>query len=184
MQIGIDFGSTYSTISKFNPVIDNVEAITLAEGEPASIPSVVSVSKKTGQVTCGAAAKIQVGKKIVRIFEAFKMLLTESNEKMLCERGYDAKYTPGSITRDYLDFLLRSVLKTQEAESLDEIVICVPEIWCKSAVAVDGRAILRGILRKEDIKFLAESAFKDACRPGNPRDLTVKDIERLYKSLM
>ena len=43
---------------------------------------------------------------------------------------------------------------------------------------------LKGILKKEDVKFLAESAYADACRPGNPRDCTVKDIERLYLSLI
>ncbi len=42
---------------------------------------------------------------------------------------------------------------------------------------------LKGVLKKEDIKFLAESAYADACRPGNPRDCSVKDIEKLYKSL-
>ena len=43
---------------------------------------------------------------------------------------------------------------------------------------------LKGILKKEDVKFLAESAYADACRPGNPRDVTVKQIEQLYKSLI
>ena len=36
---------------------------------------------------------------------------------------------------------------------------------------------------QEDIAFLAKSAYADACRPGNPRDVSVKEIERLYKSL-
>ena len=45
-------------------------------------------------------------------------------------------------------------------------------------------ANLKGILKKEDIPFLAKSAYADACRPGNPRDCTVKDIERLYASLV
>ena len=43
---------------------------------------------------------------------------------------------------------------------------------------------LQGILKKEDIPFLAKSAYADACRPGNPRDLTVKDIEKLYKGVL
>ena len=43
---------------------------------------------------------------------------------------------------------------------------------------------LKGVLKKEDVQFLAESAYADACRPGNPRDCTVKDIAKLYKSLM
>ena len=38
-------------------------------------------------------------------------------------------------------------------------------------------------VKEEDIPFLAKSAYADACRPGNPRDCTVKDIERLYKAL-
>ncbi len=45
-------------------------------------------------------------------------------------------------------------------------------------------ADLKGVLKKEDVKFLSESAYADACRPGNPRDCTVKDIARLYLSLV
>ena len=41
---------------------------------------------------------------------------------------------------------------------------------------------LNGILKEEDIQFLAESAFADACRPGNPRDTSVEEIVELYKS--
>ena len=43
---------------------------------------------------------------------------------------------------------------------------------------------LKGVLKKEDVPFLAESAFADACRPGNPRDCSVKDIAKLYLSLI
>lgn len=45
-------------------------------------------------------------------------------------------------------------------------------------------ADLKEIVKEEDIQFLAESAFADACRPGNPRDTSVEEITRLYKSLM
>ena len=45
-------------------------------------------------------------------------------------------------------------------------------------------ANLKGILKAEDVDFLSESAYKDACRPGNPRDCTVKDIKKLYLSLI
>ena len=43
-------------------------------------------------------------------------------------------------------------------------------------------ANLQGILKEEDIQFLAESAFADACCPGNPRDTSVEEIKELYKS--
>ena len=45
-------------------------------------------------------------------------------------------------------------------------------------------ADLKDIVKEEDIRFLAESAFADACRPGNPRDTSVEEIIDLYKSLM
>lgn len=45
-------------------------------------------------------------------------------------------------------------------------------------------ADLKGILKAEDIEFLSESAFADACRPGNPRDTSVKEISELFKSLI
>ena len=43
---------------------------------------------------------------------------------------------------------------------------------------------LKAIVKPEDVQFLAESAYADACRPGNPRDTSVEDIKALYESLM
>ncbi len=43
---------------------------------------------------------------------------------------------------------------------------------------------LVGIVKEEDIPALAQSAFDDACRPGNPKDTSVEDITALYKSLI
>lgn len=45
-------------------------------------------------------------------------------------------------------------------------------------------ADLKEIVKEEDLDFLAESAYADACRPGNPRDTSVDEIKALYKSLM
>ena len=47
-----------------------------------------------------------------------------------------------------------------------------------------SRSDLKGILKEEDVQFLAESAYADACRPGNPRDTSVEEIAALYRSLM
>lgn len=43
---------------------------------------------------------------------------------------------------------------------------------------------LKGVVKEEDVHQLAVSAYADACRPGNPRDTSVEDIEALYRSLM
>ena len=38
-------------------------------------------------------------------------------------------------------------------------------------------------VKREDILFLAESAFNDACTPGNPRDVSLEDIIGIYESI-
>ena len=45
-------------------------------------------------------------------------------------------------------------------------------------------ADLKEIVKEEDIPFLAQSAYDDACRPGNPRETSVEEITELYKSLL
>ena len=39
-------------------------------------------------------------------------------------------------------------------------------------------------LKEEDLPFLAESAYADACRPGNPKDTNVEDLKELFRKLM
>ncbi len=43
---------------------------------------------------------------------------------------------------------------------------------------------LKDIVKPEDVDFLAQSAYDDACRPGNPRQTSVAEIKELYLSLM
>ena len=45
-------------------------------------------------------------------------------------------------------------------------------------------ADLKEIVKPEDVDFLAQSAYDDACRPGNPRETSVAEIKELYLSLM
>lgn len=45
-------------------------------------------------------------------------------------------------------------------------------------------ADLKDIVKPGDIPFLAQSAYDDACRPGNPKETSVEDITKLYESLI
>ena len=45
-------------------------------------------------------------------------------------------------------------------------------------------ADLKEIVKPADLDFLSESAFADACRPGNPRETSVEEIKELYLKLM
>ena len=54
----------------------------------------------------------------------------------------------------------------------------------KLSLDVGIPADLKEIVKKEDIDFLSQSAFDDACRPGNPRETSVEEIKELYLKLM
>ena len=43
---------------------------------------------------------------------------------------------------------------------------------------------LKGVAKEEDIHQMSIDAYNDACRPGNPKETSVEDIEALYRSLM
>ncbi|MDD6564525.1 MAG: lactaldehyde reductase [Clostridiales bacterium] len=71
-----------------------------------------------------------------------------------------------------------------DAMSQDEYRKAAIDAVKKLASDVGIPSNLKDIVKKEDIPFLAQSAFDDACRPGNPRDTSVEEITALYESLL
>ncbi len=43
---------------------------------------------------------------------------------------------------------------------------------------------LSEIVKEKDLAFLAQSAYDDACRPGNPKETSVEEITELYRRLL
>ena len=54
----------------------------------------------------------------------------------------------------------------------------------KLAEDVGIECTLKGVVNPEDVHQMSVDAYNDACRPGNPRETSVEDIEALYLSLM
>ncbi len=71
-----------------------------------------------------------------------------------------------------------------ESMSVEEYRKAAIEAVKQLSVDVGIPADLKEIVKPEDIPFLAQSAYDDACRPGNPRDTSVEEITELYKKLM
>ncbi len=67
-----------------------------------------------------------------------------------------------------------------DGKAADATIAAVKKLSADVGIPAD----LKGILKEEDIQFLAESAYADACRPGNPRDTSVEEIAQLYRSLL
>lgn len=66
------------------------------------------------------------------------------------------------------------------ADAADATIAAVKKLSADVGIPAD----LKGILKEEDVAFLSESAFADACRPGNPRETSVEEIAQLYRSQM
>jgi lactaldehyde reductase len=67
-----------------------------------------------------------------------------------------------------------------DAEATAAAIASVKKLSADVGIPAD----LKGILKEEDVQFLAESAYADACRPGNPRETSVEEIAAMYRSLM
>mgnify|MGYP004440275271 CR=1 FL=1 len=73
---------------------------------------------------------------------------------------------------------VQGIDEMNDVEAADATIAAVKQLSADVGIPAN----LHGILKEEDIQFLAESAFADACRPGNPRDTSVEEIVELYKS--
>ena len=83
----------------------------------------------------------------------------------------------------------RDIAKAMGVEGVDEMSLDEARKAAVDAVKqlskdVGIPADLKDIVKPEDVDFLAQSAYDDACRPGNPRDTSVEEIKQLYLSLM
>lgn len=144
-DIGIDFGSTYSTVSYYNLNRGIPEAVEMTEGDSTSVPSVVAYIK--GKTCIGNTAKAKKEKLTSGKFSAFKMMLPEEDPKLLQARGFTEKHTPAAVTKDFLEILLSSTLKRMDDDQVDHLVVGAPEVWNEKLSTVDGRAKLRDICR-------------------------------------
>lgn len=83
----------------------------------------------------------------------------------------------------------RNIAKAMGVSGVDEMTLDEARAAAINAVKklsadVGIPADLKSIVKREDLDFLAESAYADACRPGNPRDTSVAEIKALYESLL
>ncbi len=94
--------------------------------------------------------------------------------------AYNAEYT-GTKYRD-----IAKAMGVDGVENMtqDEYRKAAVDAVRKLAEDVGIPTTLKGIVKEEDLDALSESAYADACRPGNPRETTVEEIKELYKSLM
>ena len=94
------------------------------------------------------------------------------------------EYNAPATGEKYRDIAKAMGVNGVDGMTLEEARTAAIEAVKQLSVDVGIPTDLKEIVKTEDIDFLAQSAFDDACRPGNPRDTSVEEIKELYLKLM
>ena len=94
------------------------------------------------------------------------------------------EYNAPATGEKYRDIAKAMGVEGTEKMTQDEYRKAAIDAVKKLAADVGIPADLKDIVKPEDIPFLAQSAYDDACRPGNPRETSVEEITKLYESLI
>ena len=94
------------------------------------------------------------------------------------------EYNAPATGEKYRDIARAMGVEGTENMSVEEYRKAAIDAVRKLSEDVGIPADLKDIVKPEDVQFLSESAFADACRPGNPRDTSVEEIAQLYRSLL
>lgn len=94
------------------------------------------------------------------------------------------EYNAPSTGEKYRDIAKAMGVEGVDAMSIEEARKAAIDAVKQLSKDVGIPADLKEIVKPEDVDFLAQSAYDDACRPGNPRDTSVAEIKELYLSLM
>ena len=93
-------------------------------------------------------------------------------------------YNAPATCEKYRDIAKAMGVKGVDDMTLDQARAAAVDAVKQLSQDVGIPADLKDIVKPEDVDFLAQSAYDDACRPGNPRDTSVEEIKQLYLSLM
>ena len=94
------------------------------------------------------------------------------------------EYNAPATGEKYRDIAKAMGVEGTEKMTQDEYRKAAIDAVKKLAADVGIPADLKDIVKPEDIPFLAQSAYDDACRPGNPRETSVEETTKLYESLI
>lgn len=201
MFIGMDFGSTNSTISIWDKDRAMPRALNLVQSGSPNIPSVVSKNKRKKTYEYGTSAKNKSGYSSDRVFKGFKMMLPETDEKVLSDRGYELptendttleRDTPHNITRRFLsNYLCKAIKDVNDGDRIEKLVVGIPVNWDqmdeKHQNLLEGRRILRDICKNlqlgeygkciNEVQIVSEPAAASAYFAYSFRQKNEEDFE-------
>jgi len=157
VNLGIDFGSTYTTVSVFD---DGKPINVPPDNNTFHYPSMVAYDGR--RYYCGASARNRMGQPAVRIYRGFKMLLNQQMKKEeLLKRGYDDQNTPEEITFRFLKYVIETTLENLVQDKVGTLILGAPECWFQAFETADARDSLRKICSRmpelvEKVRIISE----------------------------
>lgn len=148
MNLGIDFGSTYSMFSIYDETNDIVKALELTEGGSKYVPTIACIDDDDNLITGQQAKTFLAEQHDMLPYRAFKMLLGETSPDVLAERGF-ADISPREISKAFLEHHIKLALNGQK--EFNHVVICVPEVWNRELINMSSKTILRDICQKSGL---------------------------------
>ena len=94
------------------------------------------------------------------------------------------EYNAPCTGEKYRDIAIAMKVQGAENMTLEEVRKAACDAVAALSKEVGIPQDLKEIVKEEDLDFLSESAYADACRPGNPRETSVEEIKELYKKLL
>ena len=176
-KIGMDFGTTYSTISMITRDGTLKDCDLNGEGKPTVVDSLV-VKDRNGKLVVGPLARDLVGKKSTVAYRGFKMMLAE-DEGRWAERNYSNEFPPALIVKEYIGKLLEKYNTSRRVspkEEIEKLVVGVPEIWFARTRTMDCRSELKKIIESlgyvQDVELVSEPAAACAYFAYNYKQIT------------
>jgi len=155
--IGLDFGTTNSTISYFDKESGKLESFKARAGDADYIPTIVAYNKnKNYEISIGYSAKEKLTSKNIEAYEHFKLLLGENADKVI--KGKTK--TPTQVTYDFIEKLLNDYKTCHKIDKLDGIVMTVPETWVREESNITAKENIAEIFKNlgySDFEFKLES---------------------------
>ena len=94
------------------------------------------------------------------------------------------EYNAPATGEKYRDIAVAMGVEEAKNMSIEDARKAAVDAVKKLAADVGIPTDLKNIVKREDLDFLSESAYADACRPGNPRETSVAEIKKLYESML
>jgi len=155
--IGLDFGTTNSTISYYNTESKALDGFRYSASTNDYIPTVVSYNlKNENDISIGDDAKDNLTSKNFEVYENFKLRLGKNFDEVIENKTK----TPIIVTRDFIKNLLEMYKSSQRIDNIEGIVMTVPETWFREASNRTARENIEGIFNElgyNETEFLLES---------------------------